>query len=117
RRRPDICADCRRQSPRAGELTVELLGKLRSLSSTIGADVGAATGVIARLIEKTPGGRSLVAANMLRDLQKAGLGHDQIGKLLPAIGDFAASKYGLRGFGHLGDLLGAGTAADASQAA
>ncbi|MEM6627027.1 MAG: hypothetical protein AAF719_10015, partial [Pseudomonadota bacterium] len=76
-----------RQGSQFSEELYRKLPGARTLSATIGADVGAATGVIARLIEKTPGGRSLVAANMLRDLQKAGLGHDQIGKLLPAIGD------------------------------
>ena len=80
----------------------------RTLSARMGAEVGAATGVIARLIEQTPGGRKAVAEQMLRDLQKEGLGHSEIGSLFPAIGKFTESAFGLSGAGHLGDLIGAG---------
>jgi hypothetical protein len=80
----------------------------RTLSARMGAEVGAATGVIARLIEQTPGGRKAVAEQMLRDLQKEGLGHTEIGSLFPAIGKFTESAFGLNGAGHLGDLIGTG---------
>jgi hypothetical protein len=72
----------------------------------MGAEVGAATGVIARLIEQTPGGRKAVAEQMLRDLQKEGLGHGEIGSLFPAIGKFSETTFGISGAGHLGDVLG-----------
>ncbi|MEL6259344.1 MAG: hypothetical protein AAFQ67_09860, partial [Pseudomonadota bacterium] len=74
------------------------------------AEIGAATGEIARLIERTPGGRRHVATGMIRELHHQGLGHQTIGSLLPAIGSFVADVYDLQDFAHLGDLLGAGEA-------
>ena len=73
----------------------------------MGATVGASTGVIARLIERTPGGRMAVAEQVIRDLHKAGLGNKEIGKLFPAIGKYAESAFGVTGVGHLGDMFGA----------
>jgi hypothetical protein len=73
----------------------------------MGAHVGAATGVIARLIEQTPGGRRTVTEQMIRCLQREGLGNKEISALFPAIGAFVSSVFGVRGVGHLGDVLGA----------
>jgi hypothetical protein len=83
----------------------------RTLSAKMGAEVGASTGVIARLIEQTPGGRRMVAEQMIRSLQKEGLGHAEIGGLFPAIGEFASSEFGIQGGGHLGDVFAAREAA------
>ncbi len=44
----------------------------RTLAANMGAQIGAATGVIARLIERTPGGRVAVAEQVIRDLHKQG---------------------------------------------
>lgn len=84
----------------------------RTLSAKTNDAVAGSTGVIARLIEQTPGGRMAVTASMIRELQKTGLGHKQIGALFPAISQFMSDKYGVEGFGNLGDLLGAGIAMD-----
>ncbi|MAK62537.1 MAG: hypothetical protein CMK09_16325 [Ponticaulis sp.] len=95
------------------EFTTELYKKMpgaRTLSAKMGDETGAATGVIARLIEQTPGGRMAVATTMIRNLQKAGLGHAQIAGIFPAVSSFCEEKYGLKGFGHLGDLLGSAKA-------
>ena len=89
--------------------TDELFRKMpeaRDLADTAGEKAGAAVGVIARLIEQTPGGRMAVATSMIRNLQKDGLGHTEIAGLFPAIGGYCEKTYGLKGFGHLGDLLG-----------
>ena len=72
-----------------------------------GAQIGAATGVIARMIERTPGGRMAVAEQVIRDLHRQGLGTKEIGRLLPAIGKYAESAFGVTGVGHLGDMFGA----------
>ncbi len=42
---------------------------------------------------------------MIRDLHGLGLGHEDIGKILPAISAYVEEKFGLSGFGHLGDLI------------
>ncbi len=95
----------RQGSPFAEALFAKLPGA-RTLSATVGDEIGAATGVIARLIEQTPGGRRHVASAMIRELHTQGLGHEQIGKLLPAVSTYVEDTYGMSGFGHLGDLLG-----------
>ncbi len=77
----------------------------RTLSARLGSQIGAPTGVIARLIEQTPGGRRAVATRMISDLHAQGLGHKQIGAVMPAIAGFAEQTYGITGFGHLGDLI------------
>ena len=95
------------------EFTTKLYQKLpgaRTLAAKAGDDTGAASGVIARLIEQTPGGRMAVATTMIRNLQKAGLGHSEIAGMFPAISNFCDEKYGLKGFAHLGDFLGSGAA-------
>lgn len=78
----------------------------RTIAAKAGDDTGAATGEIARLIEQTPGGRMAVATGMIRNLQKAGLGHSEIAGVFPAVSSFCEENFGLTGFGHLGDLLG-----------
>ncbi len=85
----------------------------RTLSARMGAETGAATGLIARLIEQTPGGRRAVAEKMLRCLQHEGLGHSEIGALFPAISRFMESEFGLHGAAHLGDMLGQSDTHDA----
>ncbi len=106
-----------RQGSQFAQLVFENIPGARTLAATSGVSVGAATGIIARLIEQTPGGRSAVAFQMVRDLQKEGLGGNQIAGLMPAIGQFAKIKIGYKGAGHLGDFLGAGEAIDQVSAA
>ena len=78
----------------------------RTLAARTGSEIGAPNGAIARLIEQTRGGRQEVAASMIRELHARGLGHRDIATLLPAVASYAEQAYGIRGFGHLGDLLG-----------
>ena len=95
----------RQASPFASALFNELPGA-RTLAAKTGSEMGTATGEIARLIEQTPGGRRYVASQMIRSLHDLGLGHQTIGKLLPAISEYVAEHNGLTEFGHLGDLIG-----------
>ena len=95
----------RQESPFAAALFKKLPGA-RTASAKAGAELGTATGEIARLIEQTPGGRRHVAGKMIRDLHALGLGHDQIGKILPAVSEYVSDTYGMTGFGHIGDLIG-----------
>ncbi len=106
-----------RQGAEIAEIVFRKAPGARTLSAKAGANVGAATGLIARLIERTPGGRSAVAYQMIRDLQQAGLGHDQIASVFPAIAEFAQQRLGYKSAGHMGDLLGAGRAMDEVQVA
>ncbi len=94
----------RQGSPLAEAIFRKMPGA-RTLSATTGADHGAATSVIARLIEQTPGGRRHVGEGMFASLHKAGLGHKQISQLLPAISKYMQITYGMEAFGHLGDLV------------
>lgn len=95
-----------RQGAPFAEALFKRLPGARTLAAKVGFEIGAANGVIARLIEQTPGGRRYVAASMVRELHAQGLGHAEIGKLLPCVAAYADREYGLTGFGHLGDLLG-----------
>jgi len=95
-----------RQGAPFADAVFEKVPGARPLAATMGADVGAAIGEIARLIERTPGGRRHVTAQMISDLQARGIGHQAIGEILPAISSFASEYLGLDEFGHLGDLLG-----------
>lgn len=95
----------RQGAPMADEIFERVPGA-RVLAANMGAQVGAATGVIARLIERTPGGRMAVAEQVIRDLQRQGLGNKEIGRLFPAIGKYAESAFGVSGVGHLGDMFG-----------
>ena len=94
----------RQGSPLAEAMFRKLPGA-RTLSATTGAEQGASTTVIARLIEQTPGGRRHVGEGMFTSLHKAGLGHKQIAQLLPSISGFMQTAYGMESFGHLGDLV------------
>jgi hypothetical protein len=97
-------------SERQGSVFVAQLYKklpgAKALSAKAGKASGAATGELARLIEQTPGGRMAVATGMIRNLQKAGLGHNEISGIFPAVSSYCEEAFGLKGFGHLGDLLG-----------
>lgn len=95
-----------RQGAPFAEAMYEKVPGSRTLAATMGAEVGAATDEIARLIEQTPGGRRHVTAMMISDLQARGLGHRMIGDILPAISNFAEQHLGLGGFAHLGNVLG-----------
>jgi len=94
----------RQGSPLAEAIFRKMPGA-RTLSATTGAEQGAATSIIARLIEQTPGGRRHVGEGMFTSLHKAGLGHKQISQLLPAISKYMQITYGMEAFGHLGDLV------------
>jgi hypothetical protein len=99
---------------RQGSALVELILRevpgARTLSALAGAENGAATGVIARLIEQTPGGRRLVLESMIARLHHAGLGHTQVAALLPSLAGFARAHLGADMDGHLGDAFGASPA-------
>jgi hypothetical protein len=95
----------RQGAPIADEFFERIPGA-RTLAATMGSEIGAPTGVLARLIERTPGGRMAVVERMLADLLAAGLGPNEIGGLFPAIGKFSQSAFGVSGVGHLGDIFG-----------
>jgi hypothetical protein len=96
----------RQGAPLADEIFERVPGA-RTLAASMGAQIGAATGVVARLIERTPGGRLAVTEQVIRDLHQQGLGNEEIGRLFPAIGTYAATTFGVTGVGHLGDIFGA----------
>ena len=101
----------RQGSDKAVALFTKIPGA-RTLSARMGSELGAATGVVARLIERTPGGQRAVAAKMLADLQNLGLGHKQIGSLFGSLNTYAHQAQGISDFGHLGDFFGTSTKAD-----
>ena len=96
-----------RQGACLAEEVFQAIPGARSLAARMGAKTGAASGVIARLIERTPGGRQAVAEQIMRDLGKAGLGPQDIGNIFPAIGRYMQSALGVAVVGHLGDVFGA----------
>ena len=95
----------RQASPFASAMFKTIPGA-RALAARTGNDLGAPVGVIARMIEQTPGGKRLVARDMITSLHRIGLDHKDIGALLPAISAHMEEVHGLTGFGHLGDLIG-----------
>ena len=95
----------RQGAPIADEI-FERVPDARTLAATMGSQVGAPTGVLARLIERTPGGRVAVVEHLLVNLHEQGLGPHEIGRLFPAIGKFSESAFGVSGVGHLGDIFG-----------
>ncbi|MEZ5998637.1 MAG: hypothetical protein R3B98_08085 [Hyphomonas sp.] len=95
----------RQESPFA-EAMFKTIPGARDLAAEAGSALGAPTGIIARMIEQTPGGKQLVARDMITALQGIGLDHKGIGALLPAIASHMEDVHGLTGFGHLGDLIG-----------
>jgi hypothetical protein len=96
----------RQGAPIADEFFERVPGA-RTLAASMGNQVGAPTGVLARLIERTPGGRMAVVERLMVDLHALGLGPTHIGRLFPAIGKFSESAFGVSGVGHLGDIFGA----------
>ena len=94
----------RQGAPLADEVFERIPGA-RPLAAKVGGELGAATGEIARLIERTPGGRRYVVAEMFRSLHSIGLGHEVIGHILPAISSFLQRNYGLESACNLGDLI------------
>ncbi len=94
-----------RQGSPLAEAVFRKMPGARTLSATTGSEQGVATGIIARLIEQTPGGRRHVGEGMFTSLHKAGLGHKQISQLLPSISGYMKTTYGMEDFGHLGDLV------------
>jgi hypothetical protein len=96
----------RQGAPIADEFFERIPGA-RTLAATMGSQIGAPTGVVARLIERTPGGRMAVVERLMADLHSVGLGPTEIGRLFPAIGKFSQSAFGVSGVGHLGDIFGA----------
>lgn len=101
----------RQGAPLAEEIFATLPGA-RPLAAKVGTEIGSATGEIARLIEMTPGGRRYVTTQMIRSLHNIGLGHDAIGKILPAISGFMQETYGMSNLATLGDLFGTPSTGD-----
>ena len=106
-----------RQGAVLAEMIFERIPGARTLAAETGAQTGAPSGVIARLIERTPGGRMSVLHQTMRALHDQGLGSRQIGAILPAISDFCEVRLGLGGVASLGDMFGAATANSARSAA
>lgn len=104
-----------RQSAPMAEQIFNTVPGARTLSAQIGHEIGAATGDIARLIEKTPGGRRYVTSQMIRSLHNIGLGHETIGQIFTAVSAHMQNVHGMQNFGTLGDFLG--TAASENDAA
>ncbi len=94
-----------RQGSPAAPVMFRTVPGARTLAARTGSEIGAPVGEIARLIEQTPGGRRLVAVEMLASLHRIGLDHVAIGNLLPTIGTWMERTQGVEGFGHLGDLI------------
>lgn len=94
-----------RQGSPLAEILFRIIPGARTLAARTGDEIGAPTGEIARLIEQTPGGRRYVNVSMISALQEAGLDHKAIGTLLPSIGSWMQSVYGMNDIGHLGDLM------------
>ncbi len=103
----------RQGSPFAAALFGQLPGA-RTYAAETGARIGAPTGAVARMIERTPGGKRFVASSMIRELHAIGLDHKEVGSILPAVSTYAETTFQITGFGHLGDLLGSDM--DAEQA-
>ena len=94
-----------RQGAPLAEAVFRKMPGARTLSATTGSEQGVATGIIARLIEQTPGGRRHVGEGMITSLHNVGLGHKQISQLLPSISGYMKTTYGMEDFCHLGDLV------------
>jgi hypothetical protein len=86
----------------------------RALAARAGAEAGMASGVIARMIERTPGGRRVVREKLFSALHERGLGHGRIARLTEAIHlatrDLTGDEQGC----HIGDLFGGAGAAGAA---
>ncbi len=99
-----------RQGAALAAMIFERIPGARTLAAEMGAHAGAPSGVIARLIERTPGGRVAVLHQTMRALHEQGLGSRQVGAILPAISDFCEVRLGLGGAASLGDMFGSATA-------
>ncbi|MEM7767649.1 MAG: hypothetical protein AAF253_09200 [Pseudomonadota bacterium] len=108
-----LSAADRRGSPFTAALFKRLPGA-RTLSAKSGAENGAPNGIIAQLIEQTPGGQRHVATGMVRRLHEQGLGHREVGQLLPALATYTEDQYGITALAHLGDIVANDMAAEAS---
>lgn len=106
-----------RQGSPLSEAVFQKMPGARTLSAKTGSQLGADTSPIARLIEQTPGGRRYIGEGMFTNLHKAGLGHEQIAKLLPSISGYMQLTYGMEAFGHIGDLVVADMAGVAQKSA
>ncbi|MFN4023725.1 MAG: hypothetical protein ACK4MQ_02740 [Hyphomonas sp.] len=109
-----------RQGAPLSETVFRTVPGSRALAARIGSEIGAPTGEIARLIERTPGGRRCVVEHMLGSLLNAGIDHQIMGRLLPSIGAWMHDVCGIDGMGQLGALIAhdsEGTAASAARAA
>jgi len=97
-----------RQGGRLARVLFSEVPGARTLAARAGAEAGAATGVIARMIERTPGGRIAVREHLIRKLHACGLGHTELAGALVAferaLRDCAIGAADL----HLGDLFGGG---------
>lgn len=94
-----------RQGSPLAEIVFRKVPGARVLAARTGDEIGAPTGEIARLIEQTPGGRRRVALSMISALQDAGLDHKAVGTLVPSIGTWMQTEFGMKDIGHLGDLM------------
>ncbi len=89
----------------------------RTLAARSGAEHGAPTGEIARLIERTPGGRRCVVEQMFSALLQAGIDHTSTSRILPAIGVWMDENHGIAGLGQLGALIAHDTEEKVARAA
>lgn len=94
-----------RQGAPLAAVTFRTVPGARALAASAGAETGAPTGEIARLIELTPGGRRRVVEHMFGALRTAGIDHETMGRLLPSIGSWMHDVCGIEGLGQLGALI------------
>lgn len=94
-----------RQGASLAAVTFRTVPGARALAASAGAEMGAPTGEIARLIELTPGGRRRVVEHMFGALRTAGIDHETMGRLLPSIGGWMHDVCGIEGLGQLGALI------------
>lgn len=97
------CAD--RQGAPLASVMFRTIPGTRALAAAAGAEIGAPTGEIARMIELTPGGRRRVVEHMFGALRQAGIDHETMGRLLPSIGSWMHDVCGIEGMGQLGALI------------
>lgn len=94
-----------RQGAPLAEAVFRHIPGTRALSARVGAELGAPTGDIARLIERTPGGRRCVVEDMFGALLEAGLGHSGLARMLPVIGAWMQDTCGVEGLGQLSAII------------
>lgn len=106
-----------RQGAPLAEAVFRNLPGSRALSARVGSLIGAPTGEIARLIERTPGGRRCVVEQMFRALLDAGIDHTSTSRILPCIGAWMEAHYAVQGLGQIGALIAQEPASAASLSA